>query len=56
MFVLIVLSVCLMILSHKAKYGTYIGDVPESIYCILIIIPMIVVAFGILVIYFDNKR
>ena len=44
---LIVISVGLMLGFHKARYGVFIGDVPEEIYCFLIVVPSIIVFAGV---------
>ncbi len=44
---IIVLSVGLMLGFHKMQYGTFMGDVPGGVYCLLIIIPSIVVFAGV---------
>ena len=44
---LIVISVGLMLGFHKVQYGVFIGDVPEQLYCFLIIAPSIIVFAGV---------
>lgn len=44
---LIVISVGLMLGFHKMQYGVFIGDVPEQLYCFLIIAPSIIVFAGV---------
>lgn len=44
---LIVISVGLMLGFHKMQYGVFIGDVPEEIYCFLIVAPSIIVFAGV---------
>ena len=44
------------IISHKIKWGTYIGDVPEGIYYILIIVPVIIILIGMSIFYFVKGR
>ena len=43
----IVISVGLMLGFHKMQYGVFIGDVPEQLYCFLIIAPSIIVFAGV---------
>ena len=44
---LIVISVGLMLGFHKMQYGVFIGDVPEQLYCFLIVAPSILVFAGV---------
>lgn len=44
--------VVVMIISHKIKWGTFIGDVPEGIYYLLFFVPFSIVMVGITIIYF----
>ena len=43
----IVISVGLMLGFHKMQYGFFIGDVPEQLYCFLIIAPSLIVFAGV---------
>ena len=56
MLTTILLNVVVLLVGHKIKYGVFIGDVPEEIYCVLIIIPSIIVLVGIVVFYFVKGR
>ena len=53
---IICLSVGVILLSHKIKYGVFIGDVPEGIYYLLIGIPTIIILIGMGIIYFLRKK
>lgn len=56
MLATILLNVLVLLISHKIKYGVFIGDVPEGIYYVLIIIPSIIVLIGIVIFYFVKGR
>ena len=56
MLATILLNVLVLLVGHKIKYGVFIGDVPEGIYYVLIIIPSIIVLIGIVIFYFVNGR
>lgn len=55
MAIVIFMRVILMLLSHKIKYNTFIGDVPEGIYYIMIICPLIIIAIGLVITYFMRR-
>lgn len=52
MISVIIVRVAIMMLSHKIKWGTFIGDVPMDIYYIFIIVPSVIVGLGIVIYYF----
>lgn len=52
----IIARVVVTIISHKIKWGTFIGDVPEGIYYLLIIVPLIIVLIGMSIFYFVKDR
>ena len=52
----IVARVVITIIFHKIKWGTFIGDVPEGIYYLLIFVPLIIVLIGISIFYFVKGR
>lgn len=56
MLATILFNVLVLLVFHKIKYGVFIGDVPEGIYYVLIIIPSIIVLIGIVVFYFVKGR
>ena len=52
----IVARVVVIIISHKIKWGTFIGDVPEGIYYLFIIVPLIIVLIGMSIFFFVKGR
>lgn len=56
MLATILLNVLVLLVGHKIKYGVFIGDVPEGIYYLLIIVPLIIVLIGIVIFYFVKGR
>ena len=56
MLATIILNVLVLLVGHKIKYGVFVGDVPEAIYYVLIIIPSIIVLIGIVIFYFVKSR
>lgn len=56
MLATIILNVLVLLVGHKIKYGVFVGDVPEGIYYVLIIIPSIIVLIGIVIFYFVKSR
>ena len=56
MLATILLNVLVLLVCHKMKYGVFIGDVPEGVYYVLIIVPSIIVLIGIVGFYFVKGR
>lgn len=56
MLATIILNVLVLLAAHKIKYGVFVGDVPEEIYYVLIIIPSIIVLIGIVIFHFAKSR
>lgn len=52
----IIINVIMMIVSHKVYYGTFIGDVPEDLYCLLVGVPGSIVIAGIIIYYIINRN
>lgn len=52
MLLVIALRVCIDLINHKIKFGEFIGDVPEQIYCFEIIIPAIIIIIGLIIRYY----
>ncbi len=56
MLAAILLNVLILLISHKIKSGVFLGDVPEGIVYLLIIIPAIIVLIGMVIFYFVKGR
>lgn len=56
MLATILLNVLILLISHKIKSGAFLGDIPEGIVYLLIIIPSIIVLIGIVIFYFVKGR
>ena len=52
----IIIKIVIAMISHKIKWGTFLGDVPEGLYCLLIGIPSVIVIIGIAIYYFIKSR
>jgi len=55
MLTAILLNVLILLISHKITYGVFLGDIPEGIIYLLIIIPSVVVLIGIIFFIFVKR-
>lgn len=56
MISVIIINILMFMIVHKIKYGTFIGDVPEGIYYIMVFVPVAIILIGTLILYFVNKH
>lgn len=56
MLSVVLLNVLVLLVSHKMKHGVFIGDVPEGIYYLLIIVPSVIVLIGVAIFYLIKHK
>lgn len=56
MLSVVLLDFVVFLVTHKIKYGTFIGDIPEGLCMLMIVIPVAIILLGILIHYCITHR
>ncbi len=56
MLSVVLLDFVVFLVIHKIKYGTFIGDIPEGLCILMIVIPVAIILLGILIHYCITHR